>query len=147
MMESIDKLREWSHDVCGDCECDKEIQQIADEIEREIAERYMELPLDADGVPVKLGDTIGEVDNCDRYTFTVEGYTSALPDGIGELMLVDDHDDCWYPSECRHVNPRTIEDVLRELVDSALDGTGRDPLLKDWSALVVRYADEIRGLL
>ena len=40
-LESVERLREWSHDVCGDCECDKEIQQIADEIEREIGERYM----------------------------------------------------------------------------------------------------------
>ena len=140
-MESTDKLRKYIRAfVKGSMETD--LTDLADEIEREIAERYMELPVDADGVPVKLGDTIGEVDNRDRYTFTVEGYTSALPDGIGELMLVDEHDDCWYPTKCRHVKPRTIEDVLRDFADAYGDLGG----LESSDQLFAKYADELRSM-
>lgn len=112
-----------------------------DEIEQEIAERYIELPVDADGVPVKLGDTIGEVDNCEFYTFTVEGYTSSLPDGEGELLLVDANDDVWNPRNCRHFKLRTIEEVLREFgMECADDAYATDEA-------VAKYAEEIRGMM
>ena len=34
------------------------LDKCTDEIEREIAERYMPLPLDADGVPIRVGDAM-----------------------------------------------------------------------------------------
>jgi hypothetical protein len=140
-MESTDKLRNYvSAFISPGAEAD--LLGIADEIEREIAERYMELPVDADGVPVKLGDTIGKVDNCDHYTFTVEGYTSVLPDGIGELMLVDEHDDCWYPKNCIHVKPRTIEDVLRDMLNAYDRHEDGDMPY----SFIAEYADELREL-
>lgn len=66
-LESIDKLRDWLDYKCICYDANKnavelanghhpdELYEIADEIEREIAKRYMELPVDADGVPIRVG--------------------------------------------------------------------------------------------
>lgn len=75
-MRSVDKLRELpvfgAVSVDGDlnatnkrmvCATKEEVLEIADEIEAEIAEYYLALPLDADGVPIRPGDKMdaGEV--------------------------------------------------------------------------------------
>ena len=68
MIEAVERLR----GLFGKCfiECkehnvqivaDKEVFELADEIEREVAERYMELPVDADGVPIHVGDLMCSV--------------------------------------------------------------------------------------
>lgn len=114
------------YDAIGEC---------VDAIESEVAERFIELPVDAEGVPWHVGDVTENGNVVRAITF----------DRIGAHFTgtVNDID----PSIHTHFEPRTIEDALRDLVDDALGGTGRDPLLKDWSALVARYADEIRELI
>lgn len=70
-MKSIEKLREWSRRVTESDpdenivspeyvaqECGRAALRFADEIEREIAERYQLLPVDADGVPIRVGDVM-----------------------------------------------------------------------------------------
>ena len=100
------------------------------------ARSYMRLPVDADGVPIHCGDRIVCNDGRVREVWLI---------GTQDIMTSDHVCHDW--AKCRHVKPRTVEDVLRELVDDALDGTGRDPLLKDWSALIAKYTAEIRELL
>lgn len=64
-MKPLDELRSIS-DGCAynedDCRqwrsCREHRAQLLDAIEREIAERYMELPLDADGAPIHIGDVM-----------------------------------------------------------------------------------------
>lgn len=59
---------------------------------------WMRLPLDADGITIYLGDTL----ECDNKQFVVEGYVSELPEGHGELFVIDDEDNQWDCSECHH---------------------------------------------
>lgn len=101
-MESIDKLREYAHDYDGTISSVR-MRECADEIEREISERYMELPEDGDGNPIRIGDTVREVD--DRVPMKV--------------MSLTFYEDCVDVNACgmnpnllRHVKPRTLEDVL-----------------------------------
>jgi len=102
-IKALDKLREkirldvnnpWS-DLQGD------LLAMCDKVEREIAERFMELPVDADGVPVRVGDKLRGV----YETF--------------EVCAVSEHYAYWEQgrhwdraNECHHVGPRTLEDVL-----------------------------------
>lgn len=80
-------------------------------IEREIAERYVELPVDADGVPIHVGDKMqyhgGEpfivcaVAPCVIHTWAEVK--------LGERMTTYDYE----PLQCTHYKPRTVEDVLQ----------------------------------
>lgn len=123
-MESTDKLRKLADECYTFNDCSDKLVVIADEIEREIAERYMLLPVDADGVPIHVGDEIQYVNE--------QG-------GTGAKVTVCAISDCYvyypkrsihaYPPEsCRHVNPRTLEDVLEEYADKCYklvrDGNG-----------------------
>lgn len=88
---------------------------IADEIEAEIAERFMELPVDADGVPIKPGDIMQFRDDAPVRVDSIGNSKCYVGDfgwfggnggfyGKGTLKC------------CRHVKPRTLEDVLRDVV-------------------------------
>ena len=121
-MESIEKLRGFVPPT-GSWERNGAplLGEIADEIESEVSERYMELPMDADGVPIHVGDEL-----C--------GY--GLPDGgavvkalNGCMVIVDRSEDgvnyakyglLWDARETRHINPRTLFDVLAEVENGEL---------------------------
>ena len=157
-MESIEKLRESSHlddskwtletgeviHVYGSEPNDpnavnwgEQWRKIADEIEAEIAERYMELPVDADGVPIRCGDevTADTLGNgkwsvfavASDYWVDVDGYTHK-------------------PYATHHVNPRTIEDVLRDVWNEALDYAKSD-IWRNPDKVFVERAAEIRELM
>lgn len=141
MMESIEKLREALKDctsVSGiepnefdtywitAAACDK----LIDAIEREIAERYMELPLDADGVPIHIGDCM--------LVRTTKAYVRAIGDGY----WIDDTEGFTHtPEDWSHYKPRTIEDVLKDCAESwecVSDANKAD--------LLAKYADELRSM-
>lgn len=137
MIESIEKLREWVKSLYTPNSGELKVEglDIADEIEAEIAEKYMELPVDADGVPTHVGDTIE--------------YPNGKRDVVRFITVNDNmptfNERGWVASKCRHIKPRTIEDVLTDLVNEvARQGhqiglTGHE--------LTMRYADEIRELM
>lgn len=115
-------------------------------IEREIAEHYMELPTDADGVPIKVGDECWDKD-------TAEGF---------EVSSIEWNGVCWSAwsvPETRHLEnrvmhhkPRTLEDVLASYrfdaqniyEDPTLNGNQR---VDELEALDDKVAAEIRELL
>ena len=113
MMESIEKLRELRDEaarkmvdnprwVCARAE------EIADEIEREIAERYMLLPVDADGVPIRMYDCISEEEFAPSGGHVV-GFK--LYEGQPDWLV---NCGAWvFARKCRHVKPRTLEDILQ----------------------------------
>ena len=146
-MESIDKLRSVKYDGELPFWAEDAIADIADEIEREVAERYMELPVDADGVPIHVGDKMQYHGN---EPFTV----CAVAPGVihlwaavklGERRTTYD----YAPTQCTHYKPRTIEDVLEEFLiefddwDWNTGGDGRDNARKQ---LFAKYADELRAM-
>lgn len=174
-MESIEKLRESSHlddgkwtletgeviHVYGSEPNDpnavnwgEQWRKIADEIEAEIESRYMELPVDADGVPIRIGDSL----ECTEYgnqteRFTVYGYTTEYLTWTGEvtpLMATNENSTEFYCRNCRHFNPRTIEDVLRDLANEVWEAS--ITCQTTWSdsgldGIEKRYAAEIRELM
>lgn len=100
-------------------------QKIADNIEAEIVERFMELPVDADGVPIKPGDImqfrndapvrVDSIGNSKCYVgdFGWFGGNGGFY-GKGTLKC------------CRHVKPRTIEDVMAEYEELAANQNVKD---------------------
>ena len=139
MLESIEKLRELSgaveaNDVDNPFWVCCKAERIADEIEREISERYMLLPVDADGMPIHVDDEMC----CSKH-----GITSM------EVLAVSDRYFWWqgetdvYQSIAEafhHANPRTVEDVLNDFAYRVCDlNVNQDD--------VARYADELRELL
>ena len=119
---------------------------IAD-IEAEIAERYMELPVDADGMPIHMGDAVeGEL----LDDSTVKGTVCAFhlyddePNSVYIHVNVDGGG--WTIKElrltrCHHVKQRTVEDVLCDMIHeyACTDMTTEQTAAK--------YADELRDLL
>lgn len=143
-IKALDRLREkirldvnnpWS-DLKGD------LLVMCDKVEREIAERYMELPVDADGVPIKPGDIMQFRDDAPVRVDSIGNSKCYVGDfgwfggnggfyGKGTLKC------------SRHVKPRTLEDVLREFTEKyqyCISDNGR-------SITLAEYAAEIRELL
>ena len=169
MIESIEKLRESSHlddskwtletgeviHVYGSEPNDpnavnwgEQWRKIADEIEAEIESRYMLLPLDADGVPIHVGDTL----ECRANGY--DGVFDAF--AVGDGCVIGNHPECEVFNDpfkgihvaryCRHVAPRTIEDVLRDVWEEALDYSKSD-MWRNPDEVFVERAEEIRELM
>ena len=123
-MDSIEKLREFIDDqfVSG-----KGAYSVGMAIADEIAERYMKLPVDADGVPIHIGDVMDVLKD------------GAIVRGVGENSFESSW--CRYENAAsyHHVKPRTIEDVL---ADFAWNECG----IRLSGEPVAKYADEIREL-
>lgn len=145
-MESIKKLREViGADVSqlGYTNGTKKLHELVDEIEREIAERYMELPTDRNGEVVHIGDEL-----------YYEGYNQQFKVGCINIqyahIYVKDapNGDTWKPEECVHVKQRTIEDVLQDYAYDYMEWyEGHSPTNKKHDEIIEKYAAEIRGLL
>lgn len=150
MIESIEKLRARIYDSTLSNQTREELDRIADEIEREIVERYMELPRLCDGI-IKPGDAIESVYDGesfirdvdaliwdgDRWDFDLSGEDGDTRD----CASLNDFYECSH-----HVKPRTVEDVLESFIvdydtwdeDCKVDRLGERRLL------FAKYADEIR---
>ncbi|MBQ9000490.1 MAG: hypothetical protein IJ087_01400 [Eggerthellaceae bacterium] len=113
---------------------------IADEIEAEVAESYMRLPCDADGVPIRPDDLMA----CTAFdTNDFDGKEHVMAVGNGFWV---DKDGCTHiPSETRHVKPRTLEDVLRDVWKEALDYAKSD-MWRSPDEVFAERADEIRAM-
>lgn len=112
-----------------------------DQLEKDSA--YMRLPVDADGEPIHIGDTLAYGD-----------HSQGIVKAVGERMVVAMHVDddnlnfakyglLWEAEGCRHVRERTVEDILQELVEVAQDPRGGE--LDDGD--IEGYAAEIRKLV
>ena len=138
-LESLDKLRDWIRHLDSNTHLGvltyqgvAGLEGIAHAIQAEVDERYMELPVDADGEPIhvgdylQLGDTRGEV-----VELTYCPANGELP----WEWQCDTGD--WYNTVfARHVKPRTVEDVLNDLADM--------PERIDRIAAIPRFASELR---
>lgn len=153
-MKSVDKLRELADKLDeaaarmsehGFSPIGLKTKIVCDEIEREIAERYMELPVDADGVPIRVGDEL---------VFANKGY-SGIVQALNTRMVIAMHVDSdylnyakngllWDSVDCRHVKPRTLEDVLTDFILSVREDAD---LTNGVARNVDKYAAEIRELL
>ena len=151
MIEALESLREWSHCVDNAYVADNgfmfaeinaggKIREFADEIQVEVEDGYMRLPVDADGMPIRVGD---EMDT----TMCASTVIGIGPDYFVTGERIDDSRlarDGWnLAKNSHHSKPRTVEDVLREIVKLAENtGNGR---LDDGD--IEGFADEIRELM
>lgn len=117
------------------------VANLLDNIEAEIAEKYMELPLDADGVSIKVGDMIQFVNEYGGTGSKVEvcavsNYYAYYGEGKHFYNV----------KYCRHVS-LTLEDVLEDFIKTydRWDEKGIDE--DERTALFSEYATEIRDLL
>ena len=130
-MSITDELRKWARDntVQGEVLTTYPVQHpvqgtlesllaIADRIDAELAERYMELPVDADGVPIHVGDEL------EGYGYTSGGaYCKAV---MGWGVMAGEREQpyrnwlMWSADALRHHRPPTVEDILREFALRAI---------------------------
>lgn len=156
-MESIEKLRsaesfsELAISIIGDDNSFRSVQEfwcaLADEIEAEIAERYIELPVDADGVPIRIGDLVTNPffeGSREVRSLTKEQGSPYWHLGVDEGEVT--------AHTCRHAKSRTVEDVLLEFIKSyheAEENPNYYSLLQrsvTVAAIVKKYADELREM-
>lgn len=146
-MDSIEKLRKQLA-MSMDTWFKRELVRIADEIEAELAERYMKLPVDADGVPIRPGDKLIDMDG---LVFEVE----MLSQDDMRVFKDGSYDEVDNFEFFKHYKPRTIEDVLRDVValcantwkDKRSPFGFLDPEDVMDSGNIAKYADELRGMM
>ena len=145
-LESLDKLRDCNYNPGYRGE--PTLEMIADEIQAEVDSRYMELPLDADGVPIRFGDAVeGELlfdnETVKGTVVTYHLHSDDEPDTV--YIKAKPSEDTWTIKElrlnrCRHVKPRTVEDVLRDCCKEWNRHCG-----DDWEqGVYAKYAAELR---
>ena len=150
-MESVEKLRDLAADINGNeiidhmqlypsCVFDgawlnswhHAFDRELEALEREIAERYMELPLDADGVPCKPGDKLADKDGIPFFIKSVSSFR------------VYDEDGSWVdPSFCGHVKSDPVKELLEEFGDWYKHVAGGC----DESSVIDEYAAKIREII
>lgn len=154
-METTDKLRDWARHVKDNPHLGeltdlgvRGLDAIAHGIEREVAERYVELPVDMDGVPIRVGETCYDKRTGEPF----------------EVSSVEWNGVCWSawskPEQrhiydtITHVKPRTVEGAVRDFVNSVVTFKGsRDGIpivgIDDslWRDYFDAFADEIRELM
>ena len=164
-MESIDRLREWVNGLRGawidtkdnsiiftTCEdmppsidsvnLRDHLNGILDAIEAEVADRYVALPLDADGVPIHVGDKVvaddGEVFAVVHLSLYDWGWRAngwCKDEDSGNF----DHTISVVCEHLRHHYAPTVEDVLREFAER-----WDDPTHYAKGELVEEYAAKLR---
>lgn len=152
-MSITDELREFYQRADGyELWCPRhrrELAEIADRIDAELAERYMPLPVDANGVPIKVGDVLDPPRDCKDYVplmvtrLTYDSYENEwFFDGEagGFTGLLGEHMDVagW-----THHHEPTVEDVLREMLQRSED-MRHGPKAFDPFELIDEYAAKLR---
>jgi len=107
---------------------------------------WIRLPMDADGVPICVGDKVTEHE--DGHTFNVDGFM----DWNGEWWVFM-RDGVQAPAiMCTHYNEPTVEDVLADMVDKASsiahahaeNDMGGEEMMDALQGLVAEFAAKLR---
>lgn len=138
-LESIEKLRNWMPiSVISDTAMNIG-REYADAIQVEVDEKYMELPVDADGVPIRIFDEVtggmGDSGKVVRLELWNDGWVVVYKVAAGRTTR-------YSPDAVSHVKPRTVEDVLNDFASEAYDVDGRDD--EEWLPLLAKYAAELQ---
>lgn len=81
----------------------------------------VELPRDADGVPIHIGDVMDFTKNVRGLTVLGIGIVDANERSLG-VFVRDGNDYVWYNAEFLHHHTQTVEDVLRQVIACANNG-------------------------
>ena len=155
-IKALEDMRNAVKTIAADCD-EEWILGCLDAIESEITERFIELPLDADDVPIRVGDVMEGVDKYDTLR-NVRGevieisFNATDSEGLVAsvaLQVWSADGKSWHryidpdASVYRHVKPRTLEDVLE---DFGIECDEQYPT-ESRKEIITKYADEIRELL
>lgn len=130
-MDILEDLRKYASNFCG--HIGTSLNCIIDDIDIGLAKRYLLLPVDADCIPIHIGDMM--VDEF-GHVFKVDGYK-----WWGDKWWVFQDTSIQSPAElCTHYKPPTVEDLLKEF------GEEWSATLEDYEldVLIAEYADKIR---
>ena len=111
------------------------------DVEDEIADSYVLLPVDEDGVPIHVGDEVqgfGDSGPVQHVELWDDGWVVVFEFAPGQFTR-------YSGDAVRHYKPRTIEEVLRD----AIGEYERAPM-DDYDAvprIAAKYAEEIRGMM
>lgn len=148
MLESVKKLRDVAtdlgmpvvyllQDAYNSYSATSALLVACDEIEREVSERYIPLPLDADGVPIHVGDELHDsISNSDVIVIAV---------GNGRAFYCDDNANYRkvFTDNCRHVKADPVKELLSRVADEVYDDSHETPFDRDF--IVEKYANELRN--
>lgn len=154
-LESLETLLGWrKHNTCADGYVriianqagfeTQRLDEIIDAIQAEVDERFMELPLDADGVPIRPGDQMTD------YSKRVDGHGIAKWDvvSVNECAFFDMSHGLHIANQHHHVKPRTVEDVLWDAVNGTRNAyTHPDGEPEEIPHMVEELASELNAAL
>lgn len=142
-IKAIEKLREFVDDqFVTSGQSYLQGMAIVNSIEAEIADRYMPLPVDVDGVPIHVGDYLQLGESRGHVIALTYCPCNELP---WEWQCDSDGD--WYNTAfAHHAKPRTVEDVLRDVWKEALDYAKSD-MWRSPDEVFAERADELRDLM
>lgn len=171
-MSITDELREWAsvevpykygHQLTAiadriDAEHESKCKEARDEGERmrhlidcaKVWERYLELPKDADGKYIRIGDELDYLEALHPDVPSRFKVQDMFYSGNGEWRLRA-YPATYDPEKCRHYHAPTVEDVLREMhekldevtalyVGEAIDSDERD---RDEARIFAEYAKRL----
>lgn len=130
MIDSLEQLRNEIQILRGNNIDTDELVRIADAIEREVEERYIELPKDADGEYIRIGDMMDK------------GEVTCIRDcGKGWEVVLNDLYTYDLPS--LHHHTPTVKDVLREFFEEVGDGLHTLKAI-DTQVIIAKYAEKLQ---
>lgn len=142
MSKISDELREFAYlhfsgsENVGPCDA---LMGIADRIDAEM----VELPKDADGVPVHVGDTVYTADGSEAYVARID----FVPDVPGvELRFPCGTISEYVPRYIYHTRPDSWERIADELERYANDSHSEDEIDGMTASTLVDFAERIRKL-
>lgn len=152
-MESIEKLRGYTiFDRTGDLTAKLVSDFVADEIEREISERYMPLPVDADGVPWTKEDKMFAYFKDPYDAYEIVEYVYNVNDeswyirGLSEGCTSE-----YYALHCVHVKSDPIKELLEEFLGVCKNAKTELISVQGVEAVEIaainEYADKLREVL
>ena len=135
-------LRGWVRRARADCHMSlRELDAIADKIDNEL----VELPKDADGVPIHVGDTVYETLD-DEEGSAVKSIT-LYEDGTSAVTtLLRGIKACVSPADLTHTSPDSLESIASGLDDMVDDMLGQDTVITSTLSELRDFADRIRKL-
>ena len=143
-IKALDRLVEFVSE-------DALLAEMIEAVEREISERFVELPIDADGVLIHVGDVVqglGDAGPVQHVELWDDGWVVVFEFAPGQFTR-------YSGDAVRHYKPRTVEDVLEDFVRNGVEPISRENREVDLSDVAFcidkgemrKYAAEIRELM
>ena len=107
----------------------------------DLAKRYdktITLPLDADGVPIRIGDVMDFTKNVCNLTVLGIGIVDETESSLG-VFVREGHDYVWYNAEFLHHHNQTVEDVILDAISHCI---GHSP--EYWDKPIAECAAKLR---